>query len=73
MICNLYILRLHGSDVILGVQWLKTMGTIIWNFEELTMAFTHQGRQYTLHWIKNPMVESVGRSEMCIFVYSITK
>lgn len=49
------------------------LGTIIWNFEEPTVAFTLQGRQYTLHWIKNPIVESVGRSEMCMFVYSIAK
>jgi hypothetical protein len=43
-----YVLSLDGFDVTLGVQWLRTLGPILWDFEKLTMAFRYQGR--TLHW-----------------------
>ena len=36
----IYVLPVYGSDVILGVQWLKTFGKIMWDFANLTMSFT---------------------------------
>lgn len=33
---DLFVINLVGCDVILRVQWLKTLGTIAWNFEQLT-------------------------------------
>lgn len=32
-------LVLAGCDVVLGVEWLQTLRTISWNFNELTMKF----------------------------------
>jgi hypothetical protein len=34
-----YTLPLEGFDVILGVQWLKSLGPIVWDFATLPMAF----------------------------------
>lgn len=39
-----HILPLYGYDLILGIQWLSTLGSILWNFEKLKMAFT-KGRR----------------------------
>jgi hypothetical protein len=39
-----YTLLLEGSDVILGVHWLKSLGPIVWDFATLSMAFLRQGR-----------------------------
>jgi hypothetical protein len=36
---NCYILSLAGFDVILGVQWLHSLGPILWNFSALAMEF----------------------------------
>ncbi|WVZ58543.1 LOW QUALITY PROTEIN: hypothetical protein U9M48_008809, partial [Paspalum notatum var. saurae] len=36
---NCFVLALDGFDIVLGVQWLKTLGPIIWDFAALTMAF----------------------------------
>lgn len=33
------ILPLKGCDMVLGVQWLLSLGDIIWNFSSLTMQF----------------------------------
>jgi hypothetical protein len=45
---NCYILPLAGFDVILGVQWLRSLGPILWNFRALSMEFWRHGR--TVRW-----------------------
>ena len=45
---NVYLLPLRSYDLILGIQWLKTLGTINWNFVDLTMSFNLKGVDYAL-------------------------
>lgn len=40
---NVFILILIGCDMVLGIQWLRELGPILWNFEELSMKFNHMG------------------------------
>jgi hypothetical protein len=47
-VMNCYALPLEGFDVILGVQWLKSLGPIMWDFAVLTMAFVREGRSVHL-------------------------
>uniref|UniRef100_A0A2N9FC87 RNA-directed DNA polymerase n=1 Tax=Fagus sylvatica TaxID=28930 RepID=A0A2N9FC87_FAGSY len=42
------LLDLGGSGVVLGTQWLRTLGVISWDFEQLKMGFTHQGKEVLL-------------------------
>ena len=37
---DFFVIPLRGCDMVLGVQWLVTLGPILWNFRELTMKFT---------------------------------
>ncbi|KAJ0093889.1 hypothetical protein Patl1_27117 [Pistacia atlantica] len=42
---NLYttdfsILTLRGCDIVLGIQWLRTLGPILWDFSRLQMEFS---------------------------------
>ncbi|XP_021596651.1 uncharacterized protein LOC110603257 [Manihot esculenta] len=48
IIVDLYILPLEGYDVVLGTQWLRTLGTIIWDFSDLLMTFNLDGKQVIL-------------------------
>jgi hypothetical protein len=38
-----FVLTLEGCDIVLGVQWLRTLGPIIWDFLQLTMSFSWRG------------------------------
>ncbi|KAJ0080874.1 hypothetical protein Patl1_11296 [Pistacia atlantica] len=46
---DLFLLPLVGCDSILGAHWLRTLGTILWDFHNLQMEFELQGRQCVLH------------------------
>jgi len=34
-----------GADVVLGFQWLQSLGTIAFNFQELFMKFFVEGNE----------------------------
>lgn len=38
-LANLYVLTLGGCEVVLGVDWPSSLGSILWNFSDLTMQF----------------------------------
>ena len=40
-----------GDDVVLGVQWLQSLGTITFNFQELFMKFSTKGKEVELRGI----------------------
>ena len=64
-----YGISLGGFDLILGVEFLRTLGPILWDFEDLCMAFTWGARR--ILWkglgsprddIQEPMVRAVHTS-----------
>jgi hypothetical protein len=40
---DLFIMPLAGYDVVLGTQWLATLGPVLWDFGGRTMTFHCQG------------------------------
>jgi hypothetical protein len=40
-----------GVDVILGVKWLQSLGTVAFNFQELFMKFSLEGKEIELRGI----------------------
>jgi hypothetical protein len=44
---NLYSLPLDGFDIVLGVQWLRTLGPILWDFDSLFITFWRKDHQVT--------------------------
>lgn len=45
---DMYVLPLGGCDIVLEIQWLRTLGTIQWNFVELWMTFKISEEEHTL-------------------------
>jgi hypothetical protein len=56
-----YLLPLVGYDVVVGVQWLRTLGLIMWDFSKLHMSFRYKDKWVQLRGIASPkdrMVEA---------------
>ena len=44
-----HVLPLCGVDLVLGVQWLKSLGPVLTDYVDLTMKFKHHNRTIELH------------------------
>ena len=42
---NMFSFPLGGCGVVLGAQWLRTLGPILWDFAELWMQFSVNGKK----------------------------
>ena len=46
---NMFVMPLGGCDVILGTQWLHTLGPIVWDLPELWLQFSVNGSKHTFN------------------------
>ncbi|GAU25735.1 hypothetical protein TSUD_216660 [Trifolium subterraneum] len=51
---DVIVLPLGCCDLILGIQWLKSLGPILWDFDKLQMEFTTHGKKFVLRGAKVP-------------------
>ena len=63
-----YSLPLDGFDLVLGVEWLRSLGPVICNFDNHTMAFWRQGRLIRLTGMGDPILCStaIDKSRECM-------
>jgi hypothetical protein len=45
---DFYLLLLGDYEVVLSIEWLRTLGNVLWNFSKLTMKFTLNGKRVIL-------------------------
>jgi len=50
---NYYILPVTACQLVLGVQWLETLGPIEMDFKQLTMSYKRQRETHTLHGLRH--------------------
>jgi hypothetical protein len=43
---HIFSIDIGGCDIVLGADWLRTVGPILMDFKELTMQFDQEGHQY---------------------------
>jgi hypothetical protein len=43
---HMFSIDMGGFDIMLGADWLKNLGPILMDFNELTMKFDHEGQKY---------------------------
>ncbi|RZR77925.1 hypothetical protein BHM03_00003133 [Ensete ventricosum] len=48
VIADFFLLPLDGFDIMLGIDWLSTIGEVFWNFLKLTMKFFSKGKHVAL-------------------------
>src|SRR3984957_2496803 len=56
-----------GSDVILGIQWLQSLGTMAFDFQELFMKFSLEGKEIELRGVTgkpSKVISSIGMTKL---------
>ena len=56
-----------GVDIVYGVQWLQSLGTIAFNFQKLLMKFSGEGKEYELNgitWKPSKVISSNGMTKL---------
>ena len=43
---RMFSIDMGGCDIVLGVEWLHTLGPILMDFKKLTMQFQQEGQRY---------------------------
>jgi predicted aspartyl protease len=43
-VIDLFVMPLAGYDIVLGTQWMVTLGRVVWDFVDRTVSFLHQGQ-----------------------------
>lgn len=63
IIVDFYILPLEGYDVVLGAQWLRTLGPILWDFSKMLMIFKLEEKKVELRSMTTPTDKIVDENE----------
>ena len=53
-----------GVDVVLGVQWLKSLGKVSFNFQELFLKFFLEGKEVELRGIAGKLGKIISSNFM---------
>jgi hypothetical protein len=65
---HMFSIDMGSCDIVLGANWLRTLGPIFMDFKELTMQFDQEGHQYKFQGITvgSPEIISFHRMEMLL-------
>jgi hypothetical protein len=55
----MFSIDMGGCDIVLGADWLRTLGPILMDFKELTMQFDQEGHQYKFQGITTSSPEII--------------
>ena len=60
---DLHVLPISGANVVLGVQWLKTLGPVLTDYSTLSMQFIHNDQLITLQGDPEASLSSMSSSQ----------
>jgi len=55
---DMFLIPLGCCNIVLGIEWLVTLGNIVWNFYSVTMEFKAQGKRHVLRGASTPPIKS---------------
>ena len=61
---HMFSIDMGGCDIMLGVDWLRTLDPILMDFKELTMQFDQEGHQYKFQGITASSHEIISSHRM---------
>ena len=61
---HIFAIDLGGCDIVLGVEWLRTVSPIPMDFKDLTMQFQQEGQQYKFQGITTRSPEIISSHHM---------
>jgi len=61
---DMLLLPLGCCDLVLGIEWLITLGDILWNFDKLIMEFNVQGRRHVLRGSMAPRLKPAHKQQL---------
>ena len=63
-VIDFHVLPIRGADLVLGVQWLKTLGPVLTDYTTLTMKFMAAGHLVELRGEHEQALESISSSQL---------
>jgi hypothetical protein len=60
----MFAIDMSGCDIVLGAEWLWTLGPILMDFKKLTMQFIQEGQQYKFQGITANSPEIISSHHM---------
>jgi len=61
---HMFAIDMGGYDIVLGADWLRTLGPILMDFKDLTMQFDQEGHQYKFQGITTGSPEIISSHSM---------
>ena len=61
---DFYVLPVASCQVVLGVQWLETLGPMKIDYKKLNMQFNHKGQPYTFQRLSRTSLKPLGNKEL---------
>jgi hypothetical protein len=61
---RMFAIDMSGCDIVLGAEWLRTLGSILMDFKELTMQFQQDDQQYKFQGITAGSPEIISSHRM---------
>ncbi|XP_070022382.1 uncharacterized protein [Nicotiana sylvestris] len=61
---DMLVLPIGDCSMVLGIQWLITLGDIMWNFKKLRMEFSIMGHKVSLREIQPPATKMIPHTSM---------
>lgn len=53
-----------GCEMVLGIKWLSTLGSVAWNFAKMTMNFEVGGQKHCLQGLTDTTVQMIDSDGM---------
>ena len=57
-------IQMGGADVVLGYQWLQSLGTMTLNFQDILMIFSLEGKETKLRVIQGKPSKVISSNSM---------